>query len=41
MIRLFDIVFSFLGLLFLLPLFLVLYVVICIESRGDGFYCQT
>lgn len=40
MIRFFDILFSFLGLLLLSPLFLILYVAICIESRGGGFYCQ-
>lgn len=40
MIRFFDILFSFLGLLLLSPLFLILYVAICMESRGGGFYCQ-
>ena len=40
MIRLFDIVFSGIGLVFLSPLFLVLYVLICLESRGGGFYSQ-
>lgn len=40
MIRFFDILFSGLGLLVLSPLFLVLYVLIRIESRGGGFYSQ-
>ena len=40
MIRFFDILFSGLGLLVLSPLFLVLYVLICLESRGGGFYSQ-
>ena len=40
MIRLFDIFFSVLGLVLLLPLFLILYLAICIESRGGGFYRQ-
>ena len=40
MIRLFDILFSFLGLLFLSPVFLLLYIAIRLESKGDGFYKQ-
>ena len=40
MIRFFDIIFSFLGLLILSPLFLILYVLICLESKGGGFYSQ-
>ena len=40
MIRFFDILFSTLGLIVLLPLFLILYLLIRIESRGGGFYCQ-
>lgn len=40
MIRFFDMLFSFLGLLLLSPLFVVLYVAICVESRGGGFYRQ-
>ena len=40
MIRFFDILFSGLGLLVLSPLFLVLYVLIRLESRGGGFYTQ-
>lgn len=40
MIRFFDILFSFLGVLFLSPVFLLLYIVIRLESRGGGFYKQ-
>lgn len=40
MIRFFDIFFSFLGLLFLSSLFIILYIAICLESKGGGFYCQ-
>lgn len=40
MIRFFDIVFSVLGLVVLAPLFLCLYVAVCLESRGGGFYRQ-
>lgn len=40
MIRFFDMLFSFLGLLLLSPLFVVLYAAICVESRGGGFYRQ-
>ncbi len=40
MIRFFDVLFSFLGILILLPLFLVIYLLIVIESRGGGFYIQ-
>ncbi len=40
MIRFFDIVFSGIGLLLLSPLFLVLYVLIRLESKGGGFYSQ-
>lgn len=40
MIRLFDIFFSGIGLLVLSPLFLILYVLIRLESKGGGFYCQ-
>lgn len=40
MIRLFDIFFSFLGLLFLSPFFLFLYIAIRLESKGGGFYRQ-
>ena len=40
MIRIFDILFSALGLLVLSPLFLILYILIRLESRGGGFYKQ-
>lgn len=40
MIRFFDILFSLLGLVFLSPAFIILYLAICIESRGGGFYRQ-
>ena len=40
MIRFFDIVFSSIGLVLLCPLFLILYVLICLESKGGGFYSQ-
>ncbi len=40
MIRFFDIFFSFLGILLLFPVFLLLYISICLESRGSGFYRQ-
>lgn len=41
MIRLFDILFSTIGLLVLSPLFLIIYILIIIESKGGGFYSQT
>lgn len=40
MIRLFDIFFSFLGLLLLSPFFLFFYIAIRLESKGGGFYRQ-
>lgn len=40
MIRFFDIVFSAIGLILLLPFFLLIYIIIKIESRGGGFYVQ-
>lgn len=40
MIRFFDIVFSSIGLVLVCPLFLMLYVLICLESKGGGFYSQ-
>jgi lipopolysaccharide/colanic/teichoic acid biosynthesis glycosyltransferase len=40
MIRIFDIVFSFIGLLICLPLFIFIYLMIVIESKGGGFYKQ-
>ena len=40
MIRLFDIFFSALGLIILSPIFVVLYLLIRIESKGGAFYVQ-
>jgi lipopolysaccharide/colanic/teichoic acid biosynthesis glycosyltransferase len=40
MIRLFDIFFSGIGLIVLSPLFLIVYVLIRIESKGGGIYSQ-
>ncbi|GCB34722.1 sugar transferase [Bacteroides faecalis] len=40
MIRFFDILFSLLGLFFLFPVFLLLYLAIRLESKGSGFYKQ-
>ena len=40
MIRFFDILFSFLGILFLSPVFLFLYIAIRLESKGGGVYKQ-
>ncbi len=40
MIRLFDILFSALGLIILSPVFVVLYLLIRIESKGGAFYIQ-
>ena len=40
MIRFFDIFFSILGLVVLLPVFLILYVLIRMESKGPGFFVQ-
>lgn len=40
MIRLFDLVFSFLGILILFPLFLIIYIFIILESNGGGFFIQ-
>lgn len=40
MIRFFDILFSLLGLLLLFPAFLLLYLAICLESKGSGFFKQ-
>lgn len=40
MIRFFDIIFSIIGLVILSPLFIVLYILIRIESKGGGFYSQ-
>lgn len=40
MIRFFDIVFSFFGILLLSPLFVIVYLLIVLESKGGGFYKQ-
>ena len=40
MIRFFDFIFSAFGLIVLSPLFLILYVLIRLESKGGGFYAQ-
>ena len=40
MIRFFDILFSLLGIIILSPIFIILYIAICLESRGGGFYKQ-
>ena len=40
MIRIFDIVFSFVGILICLPLFIIIYLLIVVESKGGGFYIQ-
>lgn len=40
MTRLFDIIFSLVGLIVLLPAFLIIYILIITESTGGGFYCQ-
>ena len=40
MIRFFDLLFSFLGLIILLPFFLIIGIVIIIDSRGGIFYLQ-
>ena len=40
MIRVFDIVFSGIGLILLSPLFLIVYILIRMESKGGGFYAQ-
>ena len=40
MIRFFDILFSLLGLLLLSPLFVILGLAICLESKGGAFYIQ-
>ena len=41
MIRFFDIVISLAGLLLLLPLFLLIFLIVIIGSRGGAFYLQT
>lgn len=40
MIRILDILFSFFGLLLLSPLFIIVWTIIVLTSRGGGFYCQ-
>jgi lipopolysaccharide/colanic/teichoic acid biosynthesis glycosyltransferase len=40
MIRFFDVLFSALGIVFLSPLFFMVYIMIIIESKGGGFYTQ-
>jgi len=40
MIRLFDIIFSLLGILLFFPLFIVIYLLVILESKGGGFYIQ-
>lgn len=40
MIRFFDFLFSLLGILILLPVFFLLFLAICFESKGGGFYKQ-
>lgn len=40
MIRFFDILFSFLGIVILFPLFIIIYILIILESKGGGFYLQ-
>ena len=40
MIRFFDLVFSFVGLIILSPVLLIVYLCVCFESRGGGFYKQ-
>ncbi|MDD4993361.1 MAG: sugar transferase [Paludibacter sp.] len=40
MIRFCDILFSFLGIIILFPVFLLIYLLIIIESRGSGLYLQ-
>ena len=40
MIRVFDILFSGIGLIVLSPVFLILYILIRCESKGGGFYAQ-
>lgn len=40
MIRIFDIVFSLVGILICLPLFIIIYLLIVFESKGGGFYIQ-
>lgn len=41
MIRIFDVILSFVGLLILSPFLLIVYLLIRLESKGGGFYTQT
>ncbi len=41
MVRFFDILFSIIGLVLLLPIFILIYLLIVIESHGAAFYHQT
>ncbi len=41
MIRFFDILFSFFGMIFLMPFFIVIYLMVRLESHGGGIYHQT
>lgn len=41
MIRFFDIIISLLGLLVLSPLFIIIFLIIIIDSKGGGFYLQS
>lgn len=41
MIRVLDIFFSFLGIVILSPVFLIIYLAICLESKGGGIYAQS
>lgn len=40
MIRLFDILFSILGVIILFPVLIIIYILIVAESKGGGFYIQ-
>jgi len=40
-IRFFDILFSFIGLIILSPLFVVVYICVVLSSKGGGFYVQS
>lgn len=40
-IRLFDFIFSFLGLIFLAPIFCIIYLCVFLGSKGGGFYRQS
>lgn len=41
MIRIFDVILSFIGLLIISPFLLIVYLLIRLESKGGGFYAQT